>query len=272
MILKEYPGHENEVAKKAKEFKYPNFYKNPKGIGSSKKTAHRKVVIRGSKGKMYGARAIVQRNIGESVSFKQFLTEADSNNLIPIDIFFGRFQPFHLGHFTIVSKMKNPLIIVIRGGKSEEDTDSNPLNYDQQEQIIRCAMEENPVRVISSTDLKTFDGKPISAGFAPSLIMSLKRMGFQVKHIYCGEDRINDYRRQIAAANAKAGTRAPDMQHDWEHMGIDENDIILADRVASGSQIRDAIRSNNYSEFKRLMPKKLRSEDWFNTIRQWMHI
>lgn len=271
-LLFEYPGHQNELAQKAKEFKLKSFYKVPKGIGSSKNLQIRKAVLHGENGKIYGARAIVQRALGESATFKQFIYEADEQTkLVPIDLFFGRFQPFHIGHYTTVLKMKNPFIVVVKGKESSEDLNQNPLNYQQQKQLIDHAMAgQKNVRVLSSTDLKTFDGKPISAGFAPSMIMALKRMGFQVKHIYCGEDRVDSYRRQIAAANARTGKQSESGQHVYEHLGLDENDVILVDRLTSASAVRSTIRQNDYKTYQKLMPKPLATTEWFQTLRQWM--
>jgi nicotinamide-nucleotide adenylyltransferase len=82
-------------------------------------------------------------------------------------IFFGRFQPFHLGHLHVAEEILNEYdeIIFLIGMSSEGYTERNPFTTGERIEMIRLSMEErgfNLGRVITST-LQTLEIHPSSA-------------------------------------------------------------------------------------------------------------
>ncbi len=59
-----------------------------------------------------------------------------------IAVFLGRFQPFHIGHMSIVEKIfadYDSLILII-GSSDKSGTDENPWNLQEREEIIRASI------------------------------------------------------------------------------------------------------------------------------------
>ncbi len=57
-------------------------------------------------------------------------------------VFLGRFQPFHIGHMSIVEKIfadYDSLILII-GSSDTSGTDENPWNLQEREEIIRASI------------------------------------------------------------------------------------------------------------------------------------
>lgn len=61
-------------------------------------------------------------------------------NTIKYGVFIGRFQPFHVGHQSIINKIiedgLEPLVII--GSAQESDTEKNPYHYTDRDAMIRC--------------------------------------------------------------------------------------------------------------------------------------
>jgi len=82
-------------------------------------------------------------------------------------IFFGRFQPFHLGHLHVaedILKEYDELIFLI-GMSSESHTERNPFTAGERIEMIRLSMAERGIdlgRIITST-LPTMEIHPSSA-------------------------------------------------------------------------------------------------------------
>lgn len=82
-------------------------------------------------------------------------------------IFFGRFQPFHLGHLHVAEEIltKYEEIIFLIGMSSESHTERNPFTAGERIEMIRLSLEERGIdlsRVITST-LPTMEIHPSSA-------------------------------------------------------------------------------------------------------------
>ena len=79
-------------------------------------------------------------------SFKQFIALYEALN--PDDyvnkvksktasLFLGRMQPIHNGHEAIIKMMKNPIVALVKGGKSSEDKKRNPFDEKYQIKLIK---------------------------------------------------------------------------------------------------------------------------------------
>lgn len=75
-------------------------------------------------------------------------------------LFIGRFQPFHLGHYSVVSEMdRDPGIqrILIGVGSSEDaNTEHNPFSFREREAMISLALKKRikkPVEIFGIPDV-----------------------------------------------------------------------------------------------------------------------
>lgn len=142
-----------------------------------------------------------------------------------VQLFQGRFQPFHLGHYQMIEAAKNPVIVVVRGEKSSTDKERNPLDEVEQEVYIRECFPEAKIYF-------TMDGYlPNTIGVIESL------QDVKVESVHCGKDRLEDYNDQL-----KRGE-------------ISNVSIVLENRVCSGSEIRQLIRAGY--DFNYLLPEPL---------------
>ena len=147
-----------------------------------------------------------------------------------VELFLGRCQPVHLGHAKIIAKMTNPVIVLVKGNKSSQNRKRNPFSEEYQKKLFRLLDPNLEIEVSPN-------------GFLPGIISYLKEHGKKVTKIYCGADRIDSYRKAIELANEKY-------------------DIVFqeTERNGSGSEVRTAIRNNDFETFKTLMPERLHQE------------
>lgn len=152
-----------------------------------------------------------------------------------IELFLGRLNPPHNGHLKIIESMKNPVVVIVKGAKTSLDKERNPLPEDYQVSLIKKIAPGVGVSVSPN-------------GFLPGIIGYFRKQGKEVKKVYCGADRIDGYKKAIETANKK--------------MDGDQFDVefVETERVTSASKVREAIRSDNYEEFKKLCPKKMWDE------------
>lgn len=185
-------------------------------------------------------------------SFQQFLTiqRIDESTLTPAEIFVGRFQPFHKGHSFIISKMKNPVVLIVKGAKSSEDKTKNPLSFEQQRDLIHSVHPNVPVFETPSA-------------FLPAVVAFLKEKGYTATKAFAGADRITGYKDQIKRANAKAGQMTADGKL------IEPIDMAFEEtpRITSATTVRDAIRNSDFKTYQDLMPKQLATKKTFDALR-----
>lgn len=189
-------------------------------------------------------------------TFKQFLsdlflTEQKITAIThqPVDLFIGRFQPFHLGHAQILNTMRNPVVGIIKGAKTSLDKEQNPLSFIQQKHMIAVVYPNIPV----------FE---FPVGYLPEIIDILADKHLIVKRVFAGDDRINGYKKQIELANKKAE----------QDPGLSTINIefVQTPRAASATQVREFIRTNNYSQYASRMPGPLADKHTFEVLRSIM--
>ena len=71
-------------------------------------------------------------------------------------IFIGRFQPFHKGHYSVITDaLREKLctkIIVVVGSMQEKGTEKNPFSYFTRKKMILASCHELPVKVVGVPD------------------------------------------------------------------------------------------------------------------------
>ena len=186
-----------------------------------------------------------------SLTFKQYIIQRvlSENELRSADLLIGRFQPFHAGHAAIIENMNNPVIVIIKGKKTSEDRENNPLSAETQEQLIKTVYPKAHVFISNES------------GFLPAIIGMVKEHGFLIKRAFAGADRIGDYRGQVERENKKVEAGQS------EHKKLDVS-FVETPRVASATAVRESIRSDNYSKFKSLMPSQLAGKEVFSKMKQ----
>lgn len=151
------------------------------------------------------------------------------------DIFVGRFQPFHNGHLAAHDKMQNHrVVVVVQGAKSSKK--ENPLPVEKQVNMIGKVVGKETTVIVSTH------------GYIPDIITRLRdEYDLNPHTIVCGPDRMKTYKAQIHRANAK----------------LDDPLIVEfkeAERITSGSAVREAIRSGDRKAYKANVPEQLWDE------------
>ncbi|MDX8383291.1 MAG: adenylyltransferase/cytidyltransferase family protein [Ghiorsea sp.] len=151
-----------------------------------------------------------------------------------VELFLGRMNPIHKGHIAIIKKMKNPVVAIINGVKSSQDKKRNPLSFDERMHMLKKVAKD--VMIIEA-----------KTGYIPAILNTLREINLEVTTVYAGDDRIASYKSQIQRENKNI-----------ENDNL-EFDITFrkTDRIASATDVRNAIRDNDFDTFKTLMPKEL---------------
>lgn len=153
-----------------------------------------------------------------------------------IELFLGRLNPPHNGHLKIIQSMKNPVVVIVKGGKTSQDKERNPLPVEYQKELIEKIAPNVEISISPN-------------GFLPGILGYFRKQGKEVTTIYAGADRINAYKKSIDDANKK-------MPDDKQYKVTFKE----TERVTSASAVRKAIRDNDQDTFKKLCPKAIWGE------------
>lgn len=164
------------------------------------------------------------------------MANAEKQQMKQVELFLGRLQPIHNGHKKIIDSMTNPIVVIVKGGKTSEDKARNPLSVEYQEKLLKKVSPGVEVSVSPN-------------GFLPGILGYFRKQGKEVVKIYAGADRIEGYKAAINTANAKM----PEDQR--YHVTFQETE-----RVTSATAVRNAIRSGDHETFKKLCPKEIWNE------------
>lgn len=151
-------------------------------------------------------------------------------------LFLGRMQPIHKGHAAILKMMKTPIVVLVKGAKSGEDKSRNPLDAKYQTKLIKMIDKSVEVLVFPT-------------GYVPEMIKTLREKGIEIDTILAGNDRIGSYKKQIDGLNKK-------LDKD-KQMKIKYTET---PRVASATDVRNAIRNDDQEAFEKLTPKVIHKE------------
>lgn len=150
-----------------------------------------------------------------------------------VELFIGRFQPIHNGHVKIIEQMNNPMIIIVRGKNSCNDLIKNPLSEEYQQILIKKIFPNISISVSPN-------------GYIPGILGYFRNKGIEVSCIYAGEDRILSYKNSLQEANKK-------MEKDSQFT----TQLKETSRITSSTEVRNAIRNNDYDTFKKLVPESI---------------
>lgn len=158
------------------------------------------------------------------------------------ELFMGRFQPLHKGHATVVGRMKNPIVALVKGGKSSQNKEKNPLSLKDQARLIKKAY---PKAIVIE----------VATGYIPTIALEMRKKGMNITAIWAGEDRRASYTKQLESFDKKNPDEALNMEFkptynpDGARIG-----------GTSATIVRNAIRAGDKKEFLKHMPKKLHGE------------
>ena len=169
---------------------------------------------------------------------KGIVSEADQGKLKDVNLIVGRFQPFHNGHLKMAKFLKekngNPAVAVVvypgnnKSGKSPFSEDTIKKYMDG---VVRDEKE-------------IVDYIIVQRGLIGSAIVKLLDKGYKTKLVGAGEDRMNDYTKQIEyVKKSDVGDQMQDLK------------LVETPRVTSATKVREAIADDDYQEVKRLVPK-----------------
>ena len=169
---------------------------------------------------------------------KGIVAEADQGKLKDVNLIVGRFQPFHNGHLKMAKFLKekngNPAVaVVVYPGNNKSG--KSPFSED----TIKKYMEG-----VVRDEKEIVDYIIVQRGLIGSAIVKLLDKGYKTKLVGAGEDRMNDYTKQIEyVKKSDIGDQMQDLK------------LVETPRVTSATKVREAIADDDYQEVKRLVPK-----------------
>lgn len=154
-----------------------------------------------------------------------------------VDLFIGRFQPFTVAHQKLVSEAQNVVVAVVKGVKSSQDKYMNPFDFNSQAYMIeKCVPGALVIEVTS--------------GYVPDIIAQLAEFGLAVRRVIAGEDRVNDYERQLTRHNSLNETQ----------LTVDMLSVPRSTMGVSATKVRNALRNDCFEEFVTLVPEELHGD------------
>ena len=152
----------------------------------------------------------------------------------------ARFQPFHIGHKTIIDKMleESKNVTIILGSAQESKTEKNPLNVLERQQLIENIYGiQNNIKILSLNDLGSQDIDIWYNYVMDFLKKKVSQFGFPNAY-YCG-DMENGH---------------------WYDKGEFKIEILNREKQnglkkISATEIRNMIKSNNQN-WKNYIPKE----------------
>jgi hypothetical protein len=163
--------------------------------------------------------------------------ESEDKKLKEVNLLVGRFQPFHNGHLKMSKTMKEKnglpcIIAVIHPGHNKSGKSPFPQN------LVSKYMES-----ISKENPELIEGYFMSPrGLLGVLYGKAKELGFQVKFIAAGDDRIEDFKKQADYLKKAGGDFPEDIK------------VIETPRTLSGTEVRKAIEEEDFLAFKKMVP------------------
>jgi FAD synthase len=167
----------------------------------------------------------------------------------------GRFEGTHAGHFMLFQKAEkeNPDCIVIvgivEGKKSSKDVNKNPFTFEERKKYILSISKKLGIKP-SIIKLET--------AYIPDIITMLKdKYNIEVVKLLCGSDRVLGYSKQGVE---QLGVKI-------EAIGRDENDTNDKVASASGTKVREALKTKNFEAFKNLLPDAVDEKTAMNAFK-----
>jgi cytidyltransferase-like protein len=172
----------------------------------------------------------------KSTAIKE-VDDSEKKPLKEVNLLVGRFQPFHNGHLKMAKYMKEKndlpcIIAVVHPGHNKSG--KSPFTQDLVSKYMESISKQNPELI------EGFYMAP--RGLLGVLYGKAKELGFKIKAVAAGDDRIEDYKKQADYLKKAGGDFPDDVQ------------VIETPRVTSGSDVRKAIENEDFLTFKKLVP------------------
>ena len=154
-----------------------------------------------------------------------------------VNLLVGRFQPFHNGHLKMAKflKEKNNLpsvAVVVYPGHNKSG--KSPFNEDTIKKYMDGVVRD---------EKEVIDYIIVQRGLIGSAIVKLLEKGYKPNLIGAGQDRTNDYTKQLEyVKKSEIGDQMQDLK------------LVQTPRVTSATEVRNAIKDEDYQKFKKLVP------------------
>lgn len=174
--------------------------------------------------------------------------ESKDQPLKDVNLLIGRFQPFHNGHLKMAKtlKEKNDLpsvAVVVYPGHNKSG--KSPFSGE----TIKKYMDG-----VVGDEEDLVDYLIVPRGLIGSSIVKLLAMGYKPQIIGAGEDRINDYTKQIEyVKKSEIGEQMQDLK------------LVQTPRTTSATKVREEIGDGDYAGFKKLVPRAV--ENLYNLLK-----
>lgn len=197
---------------------------------------------------------IIDEDFTRSMKAKKIaFEEMRDNQRTPIVMFLGRLQPIHNGHQRCIDTLlqvaqkdhMEPVVNIVKGVKSSENKEKNPLDLSYQEKLLHMVYPSSPFQVTSSED-----------GNIDKLIEHYRRLktlgslsndqGFIIQRVIAGEDRDVSYEQLGQQANSKFKVISLSREHGGQSI--------------SATAVREAIKNNQEKLFQSMVPKEIYKE------------
>jgi len=160
-----------------------------------------------------------------------------------INLIIGRMQPFHKGHLEMAKAMKeenelDTYVAVVHPGHNKSG--KSPFDLDTVNKYMESVKRENDA-------IKEFS--VFNRGFLGSVIEELDSKGYKINLLGCGEDREEDYKKQL------------DYLKNTDISGLvgEKFKIFKTPRKTSGTEVRTKLADDNFSGFKKLVTPEISS-------------
>jgi len=164
--------------------------------------------------------------------------ENKDKTLKDVNLLIGRFQPFHNGHLKMAKMLKEKnglpsVAVVVYPGHNKSG--KSPFSEETIKKYMAGVVRDEEDLV---------DYLIVPRGLIGSSIVKLLAMGYKPQLIGAGEDRINDYTKQIEyVKKSEIGEQMQDLK------------LVQTPRTTSATKVREEIGDGDYAGFKKLVPR-----------------
>jgi cytidyltransferase-like protein len=181
---------------------------------------------------------IDSENIPDNI---ELIEEEKKKDRMPVNVIMGRFQPFHSGHLNMAKELKEKnghpsVAIVVYPGHNKSG--KSPFDEATIKRYMDAVVDNN--KEIESYII-------MNRGLLGSGVAKLIEMGYDPILIGAGEDRIEDYKKQVDYLKMS----------DIKDQISDDLKLKETPRVTSATDVRKVLADGDFSKFKKMVPKEV---------------